>query len=208
MGYLFNRIEKELDKEGLKPGTNAARSWLLKKIKDLTPTRAQLLKDRESLRDKTIVGRFFFFYYDPKLKLKLPYYDRFPLTIPIELYHDGFLGLNFHYVHPNVRLKLLTMMLKYATNTKMDESTRLRLTYPTLKSAANLYMATPCIKRYLWTQVRSRFLQLDANEWDIAMLLPLQQFKKAQPEEVYEESHDSTTGHPAVAKTAKVVGTI
>ena len=40
-------------------------------------------------------SRLNMFFYDPKLKKKLPYYDTFPLVLPLENYSDGFLGLNF-----------------------------------------------------------------------------------------------------------------
>ena len=38
-------------------------------------------------------GRLNMFIYDPKLKKKLPYYDTFPLVLPLENYNDGFLGI-------------------------------------------------------------------------------------------------------------------
>ena len=34
-------------------------------------------------------GRLNLFFYDPKFKKKLPYYDTFPLVLPLETYSDG-----------------------------------------------------------------------------------------------------------------------
>ena len=41
------------------------------------------------------------FSYDPNKK-QLPYYDRFPLCIPVQPYTDGF-GMNLHYIAPNIK---------------------------------------------------------------------------------------------------------
>ena len=47
------------------------------------------------------------FVYSPKLRNKLPYYDTFPLVLPLKNYNNGFLGLNFHYLPYALRLRLL-----------------------------------------------------------------------------------------------------
>ena len=83
MAYLLDRIQASLAKEGLKPRTNAARAWIRSKVKDLS-SKSALMRAQERLRTNTIIGKMYFFYYDPKTKDSLPYYDRFPLVIPIE----------------------------------------------------------------------------------------------------------------------------
>lgn len=188
MAYLLDRIKSSLAKEGLTVRTNAARTWLRAKIKNLNPSRQALLADRERLKGKTIIGRMYFFFYDPKTKDKLPYYDRFPLVIPIERYPDGFLGLNLHYIHPKQRILLLDTLSEYANNDKYDKTTKLRLSYALLSSASKAYQATPCIKRYLFNHVESRFLEITADEWDIAALLPMESFVGATTSKVYAES--------------------
>jgi hypothetical protein len=188
MAYLLNRIQESLAKEGLKPRTNKAREWLRAKIKDLNPTRQALLADRMRLKDKSVIGRMYFFYYDPKMKDTLPYYDRFPLVLPIERYPDGILGLNLHYIHPKQRIILLDKLSEFANNDKYDKTTKLRLSYDVLKSASKIFEATPCIKRYLFNHIDSRFLEIDANEWDIAALLPMESFVGANTNKVYSDS--------------------
>jgi hypothetical protein len=188
MAYLLNRINEQLAKAGLQPRTNQARAWLRAKINDLKPSRQSILRDKARSRDSTIIGRMYFFYYDPKMKETLPYYDRFPLVIPIEQYRDGFLGLNLHYIHPKQRILLLDALSEFANNSKYDASTRLRLSYDLLRSTSAIYQATPCVKRYLFTHVESRFLEITADEWDIAALLPLENFQKASSSKVYSES--------------------
>lgn len=185
---LLQRLEKSLQKEGLTPGTKKAQAWLLQKTKNLRPTRESLLRDRQNLRDKTIIGRMYYFFYDPKLKDTLPYYDRFPLVIPIERYADGFLGLNLHYLSSKIRVRLLNKLSAYLTNDFYNEDTRFRLSYDMLKGASSIPEFEPCLKRYLYTQVESRFLEIPAQEWDIACLLPNEQFVKKSRQYVQRES--------------------
>ena len=188
MAYLIDRIKQSLAKEGLTVRTNAARDWLRAKVKNLKPTKQGLFNDRQRLRDNTIIGRMYFFYYDPKLKDSLPYYDRFPLVIPIERYSDGFLGLNLHYIHPKQRMILLDKLSEYSNNSKYDKTTKLRLSYETLMAASRVFEASACLKRYLFSHIESRFLEINADEWDIAALLPVESFVGASTNKVYTES--------------------
>ena len=66
------------------------------------------------------------FFYDPKIKRKLPYYDRFPLVLPIETYSNGFLGINFHYLSIPMRIRLLDRIMKFSNNDKFDDTTFIR----------------------------------------------------------------------------------
>jgi hypothetical protein len=130
----------------------------------------------------------YFYYYDPKTKDSMPYYDRFPLVIPIEQYSDGFLGLNLHYIHPRQRIILLDKLSKTATNKNFDDKTKLRISYEYLKSASSAFEAMPCIKRYLFSQINSRFIEITADEWDIAALLPTETIVGASESKVYADS--------------------
>ena len=188
MAYLIDRIKQSLAKEGLTVRTNAARDWLRAKIKNLKPTKQALFSDRQRLKDNTIIGRMYFFYYDPKLKDSLPYYDRFPLVIPIERYSDGFLGLNLHYIHPKQRIILLDKLSEYSNNSKYDKTTKLRLSYETVSAASKVFESSACLKRYLFSHIESRFLEINADEWDIAALLPVESFVGASTSKVYTES--------------------
>lgn len=188
MAYLMNRIKEQLAKEGYKPGSQRARDWLKNKVKQLAPNRQSLLKDKQKLRDSTIIGKMYFYFYDPKTKEKLKYYDRFPLVIPIEEYPDGFLGLNLHYINPKQRLILLDKLSEYANNSKYDKTTKLRLSYDLLSRASKIFETTPCIKRYLFSQIQSRFIEIDADEWDIAALLPVENFVGASTSKVWSDS--------------------
>ena len=190
MAYLIDRIKSSLAKEGLTPRSNQARAWLQSKIKELKPNRTSLMRDRNKLKESSVIGKMYFYFYDPKTKETMRYYDRFPLVIPIESYNDGFLGLNLHYIAPKYRMTLLDKLSVTASNKTYDEKTKLRLNYKYLANASRVFEATPCIKRYLFSQIQSRFLEITADEWDIAALLPMESFVGASTNKVYAESEE------------------
>ena len=103
----MDRINAQLAKTGFEARTTQARQWLRSKVTELKPTPQKLMQDRERMTNSNFIGHMYFFFYDPKTKDKLPYYDRFPLVIPIQKYNDGFLGVNLHYIHPKHRIILL-----------------------------------------------------------------------------------------------------
>lgn len=188
MAYLMDRINQQLLKTGYQARTKQARDWLRSKIPELNPSAEALMRHRDRKTISHFVGHMYFFYYDPKTKDTLPYYDKFPLVIPIQLYPDGFLGLNLHYIHPKHRIILLDKLSELATDNRFDMQTILRINYQVLKSFSKAYEATPCVKRYLTSHVRSRFLEIFGDEWDIAALLPVEQFEKASTSKVWADS--------------------
>jgi hypothetical protein len=185
---LIDRIQQSLAKQGLQVRTNAAREWLRAKVKTLNPSPEAMMQDRQRLREKSIIGKMYFFFYDPKMKNSLPYYDRFPLVIPIERYPDGFLGLNLHYIHPKQRIILLDKLSETLNNNKYDETTKIKINYAYLSSATRIYEAKPCMKKYLFKNIESRFLEISANEWDIAVMLPVETFMNEQKTKVFADS--------------------
>jgi len=154
----------------------------------LKPTSSGLMRDKDRLKNTSMIGRMYFYFYDPKTKDTMPYYDRFPLVIPIERYNDGFLGLNLHYIHPKYRMILLDKLSDTMSNDTYDEKTKLKINYRYLAAASRIFEANPCIKRYLFTQIESRFLEITADEWDIAAMLPVESFVGATTSKVYADS--------------------
>jgi hypothetical protein len=186
---LIDRLQKELERQNLAISSNKARQWIKNKVKDLTGlTKGTLLRDRKRKQTTFDLGRMYFFVYDPKLKDILPFYDIFPLVIPIETYSDGFLGLNLHYLAPVPRAKLLDALSEFATNNKYDDKTRIAVSYQMLKRLSGTDAFRPCVKRYLTQHIRSQFLRIDANEWDIAIFLPVESFIGATKQKVFANS--------------------
>ena len=150
--------------------------WWIGKARTTAGYRRNLLNNAERSRGSTVIGRMFFFEYDPKHKATLPIYDRFPLVFPIERYSDGFLGLNLHYLGISQRVAILGKLSEFANNSKMNETTRLRLSYDLLSRTKYLGTVSPCIKRYLTGHVRSDFIEITADEWEKVAQLPVQVF--------------------------------
>jgi hypothetical protein len=128
------------------------------------------------------------YYYDAKHKATLPYFDRFPLVFPFKKVKGGFYGLNMHYLPLPLRAKLMDALYDTASNTRFDESTRLKISYQMLESAAKYKEFQPCIKRYLTSQVKSRFMYIYPSEWDVALFLPLERFQGASKTQVWSDS--------------------
>ena len=61
-----------------------------------------------------------FFRYNPKLASILPYYDVFPLVLPIQSARGGFLGINFHYLPYALRARLLDRLERIKDSMDMD----------------------------------------------------------------------------------------
>ena len=166
-------------------GRPKSTDWYREKIREFgTPKALDLIRDGKQA-SRPFIGRLNMFFYDPKLKKKLPYYETFPLVLPLERYNDGFLGLNFHYLPIPLRMRLLDRVVDFSNNTKFDESTMLRVSYRKLK---NVKLIKPTIKRYLAGKVKSRFRRVDADEFTIATLLPVARFKKGTVAQVHRDS--------------------
>ena len=130
-------------------------------------------------------GRMSMFFYDPKTKSRLPYYDTFPLVLPLEGFRGGFVGMNFHYLSPMIRFRLLNQLQRYATNSKFDSTTRLDVSYGRVGGLARVKQT---IKKYLYSHVRSGFMRVDLQDAPTAVYLPVQQFKKRSASYVYGKS--------------------
>lgn len=125
------------------------------------------------------IGGLFAFSYDPKHKETLPLYDTFPLVMPFNILDDGFMGINWHYMKPPIRRKVLSYLMVY----KEKKSTReyVRISYNLIQSSLHSKEFEPAIKRYLTSHIRSRLIKVDSSEWKHVAALPLAQWKKGKP---------------------------
>ena len=135
--------------------------------------RSLISKGKATLRPK--YGIMNLFGYDPKHKDKLPYYDTFPLILPLEPAKGGFIGLNFHYLKPGARVAFLRSLANTTNNNKFDKSTRYKINWRN-----NTFMRKTA-KHYLFNHVRTSFLNISADEMAIAIFLPVARFKKGSP---------------------------
>ena len=196
VAYVFDKMIAKGVRAGHIPArTQAAKKWFRETAAGTQVTPQKLLKGGSaSLTSKTLPGRMYTFFYDPKHKKTLPYYDRFPLIFEIKKAPGGFIGMNLHYLPLTLRAKLMDSLYDLTTNTRYDESTRLRLSYNILNSAAKFKWYTPTVKHYLYSHVQSRFLLIDAVEWDMALFLPTERFAKKNKTQVWRESRQIIRG--------------
>lgn len=190
--YIFQKLSGEGQAEGLKPGSIEARDWFRDRASSVSNVNTkdlvrQVDRTYTSIREADI-GRMYMFFYDPKHKQTLPYYDKFPMIFVVDKIPGGFHGINLHYLPPTYRARLMDALYSIDRNDSMRESKKLALTYNVLKGASKFRYFKPCFKHYLNNKVQSRLLYVPAEEWDIALMLPTQRFAKSGTGKVWRES--------------------
>jgi len=193
---LFDDILLDGIRGGKVPARTAeAREWYREQAKGVSRSRADpektiiaISQSRVNRKGTFMLGHMYMFGYDPKHKETLPYYDRYPLIFPINNAKGGFLGINFHYLPPILRAKLMDQLYTVLNNKRFDESTRIRASYKMLNGITKFKEFKPCVKHYLSEHVRTKPAHILPSEWDIALFLPSQRFVGATANKVYTDS--------------------
>ena len=190
MSNIFQKLELAAFRNQITPRTEESRKWFMKKAQTMRGINREALMKEEPLSStgRRIIGSMQMFFYDPKYKDVLPYYDRFPLIFPFKKVRGGFLGINLHYLPLRLRAKLMDELYTLSRDNRYDEDTRLRISYNILNGAAKYKYFKPCVKHYLTPHVKSRFLEVYAAEWDIALFLPTERFVGAGKGKVHADS--------------------
>ena len=211
MAILFDELLTKGVRAGQIPArTQTARDWYRNSAKNYNATvrkggtRAGRI-DYAKINEKTLInkeparlvtsldpGSMYMFMYDPKWKDTLPFYDRFPLIFPFKVESDRFMGLNLHYLPLDLRAKLMDSLYETKNNTRYDESTKLKLSYSILSSAAKFKYFAPCVKQYLFSHMKSKFMYIYPSEWDITLFLPTERFEKASKSQVWSATKKNT----------------
>ena len=110
-------------------------------------------QDDNEVRVKVLRGHLYIFQYEATTK-RLPYYDTNPLVYVIGREEDGFIGANLHYVQPKHRAKIITNLLE----------------------KNQIVVPSSIVHKYLYDNVKGRFLDLGKEEWETAILLPIDNF--------------------------------
>ena len=180
MASVFDTIKRNAG------NLDRSNNWYRSQVNKIASgTTAQQLFRQGKLARRPSVGRLNLFGYNPKLRKTLPYYDVFPLVLPLEAFAGGFIGMNFHYLPPLLRMRLLERMQATATDRDFDKDTKFDVTYNDVK---RLSIVKPTIKKYLYSYVQTGFLRINADEAATAIFLPVQRFKKASEAKVYADS--------------------
>ena len=190
MASLFDTLQANAFRAGIQARTKDSQKWFQGKLQDMTmPSRQKLLRDPAlETTERNLIGSMYMYFYDPKHKETLPYYDRFPLTIMVQEAKDGFHGLNLHYLNYNTRAAFLDELMGLAPN-KLQNDTRLRkLRYELLQKARKYKEFKPCFKHYLTKHIKTKLTRVPMTEWEIAIFLPVEQFRKANKNTVWKDS--------------------
>lgn len=185
---IYSKLLKEGQQKTFKRMQDA-RVWFRTKASEVSknkivPTKIiEQHKPTPSIKSVNQIGSLFFYNYAPKTRKELSYYDTFPLVFPFKILKDGFLGINLHYLPIPYRAILMDGLYSMINSNDMSEdTTRLaKLKYSVLQSKKQLYLAYPCIHRYLNKNIRTKIAFIPPKEWELALFLPLQRFQK-QPE--------------------------
>ncbi len=191
MASKLTQLARQKTAAQLQTASRDSYRWLTKKIGELNNVTgiASIMNREDSRKTETFSsGKLYFFYYDPKTKNDLPYYDRFPLVLVLDKQTDGFLGLNLHYLPMRYRVAFLDKLMDYAVVDGNKDIERMRVSYDILNASRRFKEFKPCLKKYLYGHVQSKMLMVLPNEWDIAAFLPIQQFRKASANQVWQES--------------------
>ena len=190
MASLFDTLQAGAQRAGVTARTKESRAWFEKKVKELGKVNRQdLLKD-DALdpTTKEIAGSMYMYFYDPKTKETLPYYDRFPLIIMVEQAKGGFYGLNLHYPRPDIRAQFLDELMKTAPKKTTSRTRLTKMRYDLLKGVRKYKEFKPCFKHYLTGHVKSKMVRVPMTDWEIAVFLPTEQFSKKSKTAVWSES--------------------
>lgn len=158
--------------------------WFKSKALQAAPSGARSkLFNSTRAGDDTFTGNLYFFKYDPKGKGYLPKYDKYPLAFVLEKFNDGFLGLNLHYLSRGQRGTMVYTFDKYRQSGALRSGTTTGRGLSNWEGLMNRLDGTGlehypkiCIKKYLYSHVRSRFIEIKPEEYRIAVQLPIDEF--------------------------------
>ena len=190
----FETYRDELEAGKVTPRSDASREWFMEKVRSIgdgSVDRNAMLKSK-SLKQAadTVAGKLYMFWYLPKHRETLPYYDKFPLVLPLETQGETLTALNLHYLPLDLRQGLFYSLLNRVSNEKYDESTYMKVTYNFLKNNGGLKAYKPCIKKYLARRIMGKIVNIPAQEWEIAVHLPTALWRKQNENYVHNRSRE------------------
>ena len=133
--------------------------------------------EKAVLKRRVELGDLFCYYYNPKYRATLPYYDMFPMIMLLSAEKETFLGINFHYLRPKWRAILLDRV-----------SAKIGGGLPKWSKLRNIRQIAPTIKRYRYDHIMRKVVPIKEDEQEIAIFLPTERFRKAGKSKVWAES--------------------
>ena len=177
---IFDELREEAH------GRELSIRWYRQKVQELLPKPQVRRMIREGYKTQKVTvrpnfGMMNLFYYRPKGAEKLPYYDIFPLVIPLgRRLNNGFVGINFHYLSVPQRWLLLERLSMFQMPSELDSFDSeegggdvMALFYPKIKRKRGV---KPIVRRYLTKYIKSYFLKIELSEMLIALAIPMERF--------------------------------
>lgn len=170
-----------------------SKAWFDAKIQAMnrdriTPGSIMLKDGGMNLTSTLIPTKMYAFYYMPKGRNELPYYDTFPLIFPLSKHGDTFHGLNMHYLDYPMRFALFKSLLKIAAIPNITDVSKMKISWDQIKGLSSTAPAQACIKQYRFDHVKSPFLEIMPTDWATAMLLPTHRFVGENVQQIWQES--------------------
>ena len=171
---VLSTVAKMLPEE-IESGTEDSLQWFRQNVRDLKIKPIKIMKGLDTVTNTGLrQGGVYMFHYDAKWKDTLPYWDKYPIVVPLELYNNGFLGINIHYISPTMRVPLLSKLFEFTMEGEDDD--RMLVDYDLTQIESGLRNAGPCIKRYLTSHIGARIVKVPRERWETLMMMPTAQF--------------------------------
>ena len=197
---IFDELREEAH------GRELSIRWYRQKVQELLPKPQVRQMIREGIKTQKVTvrpnfGMMNLFYYRPKGAEKLPYYDVFPLVIPLgRRLNNGFVGINFHYLSVPQRWLLLERLSMFQMPSELDAFDSeegggdvMALFWSKIRRKRGV---KPIVRRYLTKYIQTRFLKIELSEMLIALAIPMERFytgkwggrKRMRPEKVFKQT--------------------
>jgi hypothetical protein len=196
--HHFEDILRRGQMRGHYPGMGTmAKNWFRNAARkvEIGDPKAFIKNDRDMRhfkRNVVIPGHMYLFHYKPKYAHQLKHYDTYPLVFPWRKLHNGFIGINLHYLPPRYRAKLMDKLYIIANKPYLNDNTKLELSYDILRKVAGDKLFGPCIHRYLDDKafLRSKLYKIPAEYRDMALALPIARFEKETEQQVWDRAKE------------------
>lgn len=179
-------------KFNLNPGdVDKSLAWYKNQIRSLAASKkspSSLMSGSQDLTNNILPGYMYMFFYDPKWKDVLPYYDRFPLILPFNKTGEGFYGLNLHYLPHGARFSILDALQNVMNKNEISETSKMKLSWSLLTSISKDQFVKASVKQYLMSNVQSKFLRIHPVDWKMVSVLPTEMFEGANKTTVWRNS--------------------
>lgn len=171
---IYQRYDQKAADAGIMRNTRESLEWFRKTIRKESNIK-NLDKATAGLRNRRIeIGGLYAYEYSPKYAEKLPVWDKFPLVLILSFTTNGWFGINFHYLPPVIRSKILSEL-------NLNRLNGVAIAKKFTQSDYGKF----ALKKYIATNLKSRPKAVPKDDWEIAVQLPFENFQKSNARSVW-----------------------